>query len=225
VPPPGPFRALILAAESLFEDLLVYVVANLAFGLGLLVTALVVQLTVLGYLLAIPLALPAAAVMRLATISIRRGTPRMGDLADAYRRPGRVLGLAAAQVLLVTILFLDLAIGSGTRTLIGTILAVAALYGLVVVWVMATIVWPLVLDPARADRSLRSLLRLAVVLLLTRSARMGLLALVVGVVLLLAVLSVVLILSVGLALAWLIAAHTVLPAADALEGGPQAVVD
>jgi ABC-type Fe3+ transport system permease subunit len=54
---------------------------------------------------------------------------------------------------------------------------------------------------------------------------MGLLALVVGVTLVLAVLSVVIVLSLGLALAWLIAAHAVLPAADAVEGAPTADED
>jgi hypothetical protein len=220
--PPGPFRAVVRAAESLFDDLVVFVAANLAFGLGLLVAALAAQLTVFGYLLAIPLALPAAAVMRLATLSIRRGTPRLADLAWAYRRPRRVLGLATAQVVLAGLLALDAAIGGAAGTFIGTILAIASLYGLLVVGVLAVIMWPLLLDPAREERPLRSLLRLAAVLLLTRPVRIGLVGLVVGVLLLLSVLGVVVILSFGLALAWLTAAHAVLPMADALEGAPPA---
>jgi hypothetical protein len=217
-PPPGPFRALLLAAESLFEDLVTFAAGNLAFGLALLVTTLVVQLTVLGYLLAIPLALPAAAVMRLGTISIRRGTPRLGDLAAAYRRPGRVLAVATAQVLIGGLLVLDLAIGGASGALLGTIFAIVALYGLLVIGVVSVVAWPLLLDPEREDRPLRSILRLALVLILVRPVRMSVLALLVAAMLLLAVLSVIVILSFGLALAWLTAAHAVLPAADALEG-------
>jgi hypothetical protein len=217
-PPPGPLRALVLAAESFFDDFAIFSAGNLAFGGALLLVALAAQISLVGNLLAIPLAVPAAGVMRLATAAIRRGTPHFADLLEPYRRPGRVLGVAAAQVVMIALLLVDIALFGGSGGLAGSVLSMIALYALLVIAVLSVVAWPLLLDPEHDDWSVRATLRLAVVLLLARPLRIALLALVVGAIVVLSILVVVPILAFGLALAWLTAAHAVLPAADALEG-------
>ena len=77
---------------------------------------------------------------------------------------------------------------------------------------------PIVLDPARRGDSLVSRLRLAAMLLIARPLRMAGLALLVGVFLVASTIAVAAIVTFALALASLVVARSVLPAADRLEG-------
>lgn len=215
---PGIARALLLAAESLFDDLAPMVGGNLVFGACLLVTVLAAQAHLLGNLLIIPLAVPAAGVMRLAAAHVRRGTGHWTDFGDGLRRWRMVLAVAVVQVLAAGLLVLDLALGLSAGGLVGGVLAAMATYGAALAWVAAVTGWPLLMDPEHDAEPMARRLRLALALMLSRPLRLGLLALLVGALLAIATVAIVPVLLFAFALACLLAAHYVLPAADALEG-------
>jgi hypothetical protein len=75
-----------------------------------------------------------------------------------------------------------------------------------------------VLDPRRRGDPLAARLRLAIAVLVTRPGRMTVLAVSVGIFLAVATILVAAIVTFALALAWLVVAREVLPAADRLEG-------
>jgi hypothetical protein len=216
--PPGILRALVLAIGSLVEDLLPFALGNMVFGLGLLLSAVAAQASLLGNLAFVLLSLPAATVMRMACIHLRRGTARFRDLREISEAPVVVLVVAGVQLLALLLLALDMALGLAMGTLPGAALAMASFWLAVAVWTLAVIVWPILLDPEREDLSVRARLQLAGRVAIAAPLRAVGLALMVAIVLALATASVAVILGVGWALACLIAAHTVLPLADRLEG-------
>jgi hypothetical protein len=217
-PRPGVVRSVVLAAESFFDDLVPLVVGNLVFGASLLVAVLGAQLSILGNLLAIPLALPAAGVMRLATHQVRRGSVRLSAFLDGLRRWRLVLGLAAIQVVATLLLVLDAVIGAATGSVLGGVLMLLAIYALAALWAFAVVAWPIMLDPERDDLPVRQKLRTALLVFLARPLRALALALVVGLVLAVATVAIIVVLVFGFAFACLVAAHYTLPTADGLTG-------
>jgi hypothetical protein len=100
------------------------------------------------------------------------------------------------------------------------VLAISAVYGLVILWIYAVVAWPLVLDPRRRGETLGTRLRLAGTLLVARPIRMAFLALTIGLFIAISTVAVAAIVMFALALAFLFVARMVLPAADRLEGRP-----
>jgi hypothetical protein len=216
--PPGIFRALALATGSLVEDLLPFAIGNIVFGLGLLLSAAAAQASLFGNLTFVLLSLPAAALMRMACIHLRRGTARVRDLGDVLRAPGTVLVVSAVQLLVLLLLTLDVALGLAMGTLAGAVLAVASFWLGVIVWTLTVVAWPIILDPERDELPLRARLQLAGRVVMAAPLRTVALAATVAIVLALATVSVAIILGVGWALACLTAGHAVLPLADRVEG-------
>ena len=206
------------AALDLYYAFATFIPANLIFGVGLIVFLGAVAGTPWGWLVAIALVPVAAGCMALATGLVRDGHTDLGEFADVLRHPWPALGLGVAQLSVGAVLVVDLMVGSALGTAIGGVLAVSAVYGLAILWVYAVVAWPIVLDPRRRGDPLAARLRLAIAVLVTRPGRMTVLAVSVGIFLAVATILVAAIVTFALALAWLVVAREVLPAADRLEG-------
>ena len=206
------------SALDLYYNFSSFIPANVIFGIVLIVAAAAVANTPWGAVVGIALVPVTASCMALATTLVRDGHTDLGEFAAVLRRPWLALGLGVAQLAVGAVLVVDLLVGAGLGTAIGGVLVVSAVYGLAILWIYAVIAWPIVLDPVRRGDSLASRLRLAAMLLIARPLRMAGLALLVGLFLAVATILVAAIVTFALALAWLVVARSVLPAADRLEG-------
>lgn len=206
------------SALDLYYNFSSFIPANVIFGMVLIVAAAAVANTTWGAVVGIALVPVTAGCMALATTLVRDGHTDLGEFAAILRRPWLVLGLGIAQLGIGAVLVVDLVVGASLGTAIGGVLVVSAVYGLAILWIYAVIAWPIVLDPVRRGDSPASRLRLAAMLLIARPLRMAGLALLVGLFLVASTIAVAAIVTFALALAWLVVARTVLPAADRLEG-------
>jgi hypothetical protein len=157
--------------------------------------------------------------MRMATFQVREGHVILSEMAwPILHRPRRVIGLGLAQLLVSALLVADLSIGMRIGGLFGAFLAVSAAYGLALLWTLAVVTWPLLLDPLRDDEPWGAQLRLAGLLIIARPVRHGLLALLLGVVVIVATITAAAIVTFALALVFLIAANDATAVADAWQG-------
>jgi uncharacterized membrane protein YesL len=164
------------------------------------------------------LALPTAGLFRVATRIVRGEAVSFWDALDAWRTDVvPVLGLGAVGVLAVVVLGANTVVGLGSGSPLGWALATMAAWGLIVLWLLAWTVWPILLDPSRAATPVRDRLRLAALLVLAHPIRIGALATLLTVFLVLSAIAIVALVSVSMALAALVASRFVLPAADRLE--------
>lgn len=225
--PPSPRlrRALRDAASDFYFNSWRFLGANFLMGALLLLILFAAIATPWALLLVALLVPPAAGTMRMATRLIRDGHADLGDFADAMRRPWPNLALGLAQLAVIGVLVVDVAIAGSWQSWTGTFLAASAAYGLLVLWAYALVAWPLLLDPARDAEPVRSRLRLAVVVLLAHPVRLGLLALGAAGFLLVAAIFIAPIITFAIGLAWLAIARYVLPIADRVEGRETLVVD
>lgn len=224
-PPPRLRRVLREALGDFFYNSWRFLGANLLLGtfMVLVVLASVASpVALLGVLLLVP---PAAGTMRMATRLIRDGHTDFSDFTEMIQRPWRVLWVGAAQLVITGVLVADMSIASGWQSWPGTFLVVSAGYGLLVMWAFALVAWPLLLDPERDSDGVRPRLRLALVVILAYPLRIGLFALLIGVLLLVATVAIAPIITFAVGLAWLAIARYVLPIADRVEGRETLVVD
>ncbi len=196
------------------------VVANLAWGvclIGILGLALFVAPVALALL---PLAaIPAAGVARMAGTIVRGG-----EFVDArqfragMRRRGRAaFGTAAAAVVVTGILIVNVTSGMVQGGVPGWAFATLAAWGLLATWTWTFALWPLLGDPARDDRSLADLARLATTIVLVRPGRTVAGAATIGLLVMTSTALVIVLIGTGVAYASLVASHIVLPVADHLE--------
>jgi len=207
-----------IAAEDLYYNSLRFLGANLIFGVVAIAIALLAVGGLIFLVLLVVLAPIADGIMRMATEMVRERHTDMDTFFAALRRPWRALALGTAELFVLFVLLIDLLLGASLESAFGAFLAVSALYGLFVLWLYATLAWPIVLDPAREGMALTGRLRLAALLMLAFPLRMAALALLLAVVAALSTLSVAPILTISVAFVCLVAAHYVLPAADRMEG-------
>jgi hypothetical protein len=177
--------------------------------------------TPLGIVFALVLVWPTATVATIAGRVVRGEEP---VLRDAFRWPFArpavgVLGGLAVVCALVGVVDLQGALERGD--LAGIAFATFVGWGLVALGVLACVVWPLVGDPVRADRSTRDLVRLGVTIALARTPRIVGAWLVVGTLLVVSAVLAAAIVSVSVSVAALILARVVLPIADALDRQPE----
>lgn len=132
-------------------------------------------------LLAPLLALPAAAVLRLAMVALADGVPSWRvALAELRRAPGRKLAIAAIQLALTGIGIVNLIASGSIPGIAGALSTVVVAYGLLIVWWLATAVWPILADPRR-EMGIGRLLQLGLAVALSRPLGMlAVLAIVVG---------------------------------------------
>ena len=215
---PGLGRAVREAAVDFFFNGWAFLSANVAIG-AVLMSAMYAALFVSPWLigLATLAVLPAAGTMRMATRLRRDGHTGLGDFAEVFRGHWRVLLLGVAQVVIGVVLVVDVAIAFAWGSWIGTFLLVGAAYGIALLWAVAVVAWPILLDPVRDAIPIRRRLRLAVLVVVHNPRRIAALAVVSGVMLLAATVLIAPILTVALSLAWLTIGGCVLPLADELE--------
>ena len=196
------------------------VAANVVWGLAAaLILFLGVTSPLLGLALLPLLALPTAAVFRMAA-RIVRVDPGVGlrDIAWPYRHaPGRWLLVGIVVVAVALMLVTNALIGLFGGEPGGWAIATLAFWGLVVLWCGVLVGWPLLVDPQRSEMSLGERLRLAGGLLLAHPLRFAGLGLAMAVATALSVVLTAAILTISVSFIALVACRSVYPAADRLQ--------
>src|SRR5262245_50251579 len=195
------------------------VAANLLWGAVLIVLAPLLAAAPLAGLVLLPvLALPTAGLFRMAAMIVRGEEPELRDGLRAWRRYARpALGLGAAITVSFLTLGLDLALGSGSGTLPGLVLAAVAIWAMLAVVVVVAAVWPLLVDPAREGRPAMAAVRRAVALARAVPDRLVAAVVVLALVAIPSTIVVIPLVTFSVAFIALIATRVVLPAADAYE--------
>jgi uncharacterized membrane protein YesL len=216
--PPRLRRALRRAAVDLYYNAWPFLGANVAIGLILLAAFYGSVLIGPWLLVLVAVAVvPAAGTMRMATRLHRVGHTDLGDFAEVFRGRGRILLLGVAQLAIGVVLAIDIAVALAWGSWIGTILLVGAAYGIAVLWAVAVVAWPILLDPARDALPIRARLRLAFIVVLLEPRRVAGVAIAGGLVLAVSTVLIAPILTFSVAFVWLLLAGYALPLADAVE--------
>lgn len=195
------------------------VAANVLWGISLVGVAFVVSRgLVLAPLVVIMVPLTMG-LMGMATTLVRRRRLFWSDSIDAMRhRFWPLLGIGIAQLLLSGVAAADVLIGLQLPGVLGPVVVIGGFYTLAAIWLVAVTTWPLLLDPERAGDGIRPTLRLGFLLALAHPLRMGGAAALLAVFLLVSAVLAAALVTISGALAMLVVAHYVLPAADRLEG-------
>jgi hypothetical protein len=192
--------------------------ANLLWAATLVGVWLAFLITPFGVLLLPILALPTASIFRMAALVVRGGPISLWDGLRVWRTdPGPILVVGIVLVSCLAVFVVNIVSGVLGGGLIGLVVATAAAWGACVTWLLAWTVWPILLDPARRDRTVRDRLRTAVLLVLAYPIRMGALGAVLALIVLASTLAFIALMTISLAFAALVATRYVLPAADLLE--------
>lgn len=194
------------------------VAANIAWSLVALAIVLALAVTPVALALLPLVAIPTAAIFRITTRIVRR---RSVSFWDGYRGMAgqlrMILGIGAAFTIAVIVLSVNVLTGLTSAGAIGWGIATLAGWGLVAAWVLAWTIWPIVLDPERADQPARARLRLAGLLALAHPVRLGAMSAAIAILLALSTAAVAPVLTISIALGALWSCGVVLPAADRLE--------
>ena len=219
-------RVLRTAAEDLYYHGVRLVVANLAWGIGAVLTAYAVTRSVLG-LLALVIMVPlTVGLMGMATALVRERSVVMSDFTRPIRsRFWKLLALAAAQLGITVIVAFDLLLGLQLGGILGVVMATVAFYSGLAIWVLAWTIWPLVTDPERQGEPVRASVRLGALLVLAHPIRMGMMAAVLAAITLASTILAAAIITFAAAYVALVSAHFVLPSADRLEGRETMVIE
>jgi hypothetical protein len=215
---PGAGSAFRAALGDFYLNSLRFVAANLVWSAVLIGVWLAYQVSPLGALLLPLLAFPTASIFRIAVLVVRGGQVSWWDGLRAWRtEPGPILLLGLAIVGSATVFVANIVNGVSGGGVLGWVIATAAAWGVLMVWLVAWAAWPLLLDPDRADRPVRERLRTAVLLVLAYPLRMAILGGVLAVVVLVSSVAVVALMTISVSFAALVATRHVLPAADRLD--------
>jgi uncharacterized membrane protein YesL len=207
------------AAEDLYFNSVRLIAANALWGISLLGIVFVVS----GGLILAPLSVLMVpltmGLMRMATTVVRRRRMFWSDFVEGMRhRFLPLLAIGLAQLLLTALAAADVVIGFQLPGVVGPVVVIGGAYTLAAIWLLAITTWPLLLDPERDSEPIRSILRLGFLLAVAHPARLGALAAVLAIFLVLSTALVAALVTISGALTMLVAAHYVLPAADRLEG-------
>jgi hypothetical protein len=195
-------------------------------GVWLIAVLYLLRFTIAAALLWLAMIPLSAGLGRMTARLVREDRATFADLAAGFTsQPGRVLGIGCIQVGLMLIGILDITVGSRLPAPLGPFLAVASFYLLLITWVVAFVVWPVVLDPLRAEEPLLTRVRLGVRSFFARPVAIGSMALLSLVGLLLGAFIPAALVTFMVAFVWLLSATLVLPTADRLEGRATLEVD
>ena len=215
--PPGLARALRGAAGDFYFNGWSFLAANVAVGVVLL--AAVYAALYIGPWLVLLVAgaiVPVAGTMRMASRLRRDGHADLGDAAEV-RRHGRALLLGMAELAVFVVLVADIAISLAWGSWIGAILLIGAIYGVVALWALSVVAWPILLDPERDAAPIRDRLRLAAAVLFLSPRRVAGLALVSALILAVSTVLVAPLLTIAVSFVCLLCAGVALPLADEVE--------
>jgi hypothetical protein len=164
------------------------------------------------------LALPTAGLFRITTRIARGQAVSFWDGIDAWRTDVlATLAVGAGFVVTLIVLGFNLVSGLTSESPVGWGLATLAAWGLLIAWLYAWTLWPILVDPARAARPAADRARLAAMLVLAHPIRIGSLGLVLALFLIVSTVAVVALATVSVAFSALVASRFILPAADRLE--------
>jgi hypothetical protein len=219
--PPAPTAgaALRAALSGFYYNSLKLIPANIVWGTLFLVTlGALLLLPVVGLiLLLVALPFPTAGIFRLAAL-IARGEPSHLSDAFGWREFGRrALGTGLVVGAVSVVLLFNIVVGIGSFEIVGWGFATAAFWGLIVVWLVASALWPLLLDPLRAQTPVADLVRLSIVVALVKPARYLGLMLALTIVLVVSTVMFVALLTVSVAFFALATAAYAIPMADRIE--------
>jgi uncharacterized membrane protein YesL len=213
---PGAIRA---SAVDVFYNSWRLVPANLVWGAGFVAIALVgLSAPVLGLLLVPLLAFPTVGLFRLGALIARGEGVSLSDAFAAWRQyfpPTLAAGVAITVGVVVA--GWDMAAGIMSDALIGWILGTLAAWGLLLVLAVSLAFWPLLVDPARAERPVRERVKLAGLLVVAYPLRVAALLAVIVVILVASFVAFAALITISVAFVALVASRWVLPAADRLE--------
>lgn len=192
--------------------------ANLAWAAVLVLALFAGPLTLLGIGLLVVLAVPTAGLYRMAALVARDEPATLSDFIDGMRRFGPAGLAAGAGAAILTVVFItNISTGFGADNPIGWFISAMALWGLVGLIMFLVAFWPILVDPRRADQSMRQRLSLAGLAVIGRPGRMLLLTAAVTLLLGVSTVLFAVLILIGVAYVALVSARTVLPMVDALE--------
>ena len=193
--------------------------ANLVWGAVFVVFVFLAFTWVPGAIAAlVVLIIPTAGLFRLAALIARDRPASFSDAVAGWREfsvPALEVGLAVVG--LTVVLGANMIVGLWTGQLIGWVMATLAFWGLVAVWAVALVLWPLLADPERVHDPLATRIRLALTIVLAWPLRVALLALAIGAVLVASTIMLAALLSISVAFVSLVASRFVIPLADRIE--------
>jgi hypothetical protein len=165
---PSLARAIREAFSRYLDEIVLFTVVNLGWSLAVGAFAFA-RIGLPAVVILTPLlALPTAALMRLAVATGRDRTPTWPMAREELGRlAGRKVALAAIQLVILGISLTNVVLGGSIGGLAGVASAIVAGYALIAVTVYAVALWPIVCDPAR-EAPLRDQLRLALALVTLR---------------------------------------------------------
>ena len=188
---------------------------NVAWGAGLVGLLAAIGISGAGFLLAPLLALPTVGIYRVAALIVREEPVSMADGFSSWRHFGlSAITLGAVLLGCVAVFATNLITGIQNSGVVGWSLATFAGWGLVATAILATVAWPLLVDPWRASLGLRGVLRLASLLAIAFPLRFGALAVCLVLFVVVSTFAVVVLLTIAIGITALIATRYVLPAAD-----------
>ena len=211
-------RAIREALGDLYYHSWRLVPGNVLWSFTALAVLLAVIVSPLGVAALPVLAIPTAGLFRMTTRIVRGGSVSFWDAVGAWRTElGGTLALGAGLAVAALVLGTNVVTGLVSGTPLGWALATLALWGLVAAWPFAWTVWPIVADPWRAGWPFRERVRLAGVLLLAHPVRIAAMGVALAAFLAASTVAFVALLMISVAIASLVAARYVLPAADRLD--------
>jgi hypothetical protein len=213
---PGALRA---SAVDFFYNSWRLVPANLVWGVAFVAVALLGLTAPLLALVLVPLlALPTVGLFRIAALITRGGAVNLSDGFAAWRAYlGPALAAGLAVTVAVVVAAWDLVAGLTSDSVLGVALGTLAAWGLLLVAAVTLTFWPLLVDPARAERPVRDRLRLAGLVVVAYPLRVAALVIVLAVVGLASFVAFAALVTISVAYSALVACRWVLPAADRLE--------
>jgi hypothetical protein len=175
---PSLARAIREAFSRYLDEIVLFTVVNLGWALAVAIFAFA-RIGLPAIVILTPLlALPTAALMRLAVATGRDRTPTWPMAREELGRlAGRKVALAAVQLLIMGLSLTNVVLGGSIGGLAGIASAIVAGYALIAVTVYAVALWPIVCDPAR-EAPVRDQLRLALALVTFRPLQLVVLAMI-----------------------------------------------
>jgi hypothetical protein len=192
--------------------------ANVVWSVVMVVVLAASILAPVGLAFLAVLGIPTAGLFRMSARIARGQAVSFWDSIAAWRvGVGSTLLVGGVLALVAVVLTVNLVSGILTQTLVGWAFATLAFWGLVASWLYAWTAWPILVDPRRAHWPARDRLRLAALLVLAHPVRIGAMGIFLLALLVASSVAIVAILTVSVAIAALVSARYVLPAADRLD--------
>jgi hypothetical protein len=195
-----------------------FVPANLVWGLGLVAVIFLGVAWPPALALGLLLAIPIAGMHRMAALIVRGEPAGIADFVEGMRRFAMpAVAIAAAAAAVAAVLTTNVIIGFQAGGPLGWFLGATALYGEFALAMFLVAVWPILVDPRHEGATLRRRVVVASLVVIGRPGRLFLLTVVTLVVLALSIVLLAGIVLFAVGYSSLVAAHWVLPTADALE--------